>query len=43
MVLNFTVALTVSRFTPPPPSYVQAMVEHIRVPRGAGPAHEIAA
>jgi cation/acetate symporter len=43
MLLNFAVALTVSRFTPAPPADVQAMVEHIRVPRGAGPAHEIAA
>jgi cation/acetate symporter len=43
MLLNFGVALAVSRFTPPPPAEVQALVEHIRVPRGAGPAHEIAA
>jgi hypothetical protein len=43
MLLNFAVAIAVARFTPPPPAAVQAMVEHIRVPRGAGPAHEIAA
>jgi cation/acetate symporter len=43
MMLNFVVALVVSRLTPPPPAAVQDMVEHIRVPRGAGPAHEIAA
>jgi cation/acetate symporter len=43
MLLNITVALVVSRLTRPPPAAVQAMVEDIRVPRGAGPAHEIAA
>jgi cation/acetate symporter len=42
MLLNFAVALLVSRITPPPPEPVQRMVELIRVPRGAGPAHEIA-
>jgi cation/acetate symporter len=43
MALNFAVAVAVARFTPPPPERVRSMVEHIRVPRGAGPAHEIAA
>jgi len=38
MLLNLTVALIVSRFTPAPPAHVQAMVESIRVPRGAGAA-----
>ena len=33
MLLNFTVALTVSHFTAPPPDRIQHMVEHIRVPR----------
>ena len=33
MLLNFTVAITVSHFTPPPPDRIQYMVEHIRVPR----------
>ncbi len=37
-VLNFVVATVISRFTPPPPDEVQAMVEDIRVPRGAGEA-----
>lgn len=37
-VLNFVVASVISRFTPPPPAEVQAMVEEIRVPRGAGEA-----
>jgi len=41
MLINFAVALTVSRFTPPPPRAVANMVEDIRVPRGARGAHEI--
>ena len=43
MLLNAAVAITVSRMTAPPPAEVQEMVEMIRVPRGAGAAHEIAA
>lgn len=43
MLLNVAVAMIVSRLTPPPPAHVQSMVEDIRVPRGAGAAHEIAA
>ncbi|GAB4419686.1 MAG: cation acetate symporter [Bacteroidia bacterium] len=39
MILNFAVALIVSRVTPAPPAEVQQMVEEIRVPRGAGKAH----
>ena len=38
MVLNFVVALVVSRFTPPPPEDVQEIVESIRIPSGAGEA-----
>jgi cation/acetate symporter len=34
MALNFFVAITVSRFTPPPPLDVQNMVDDIRSPRG---------
>ncbi len=41
MLLNFLVTITVSRFTPPPPAQVQVLVDLIRVPRGAGAAHEI--
>ena len=41
MVLNFVVAWTVSRFTPEPPHHVQVLVDLIRVPRGAGVAHQI--
>ncbi len=33
MCLNFVVAITVSKFTAPPPERIQHMVEHIRVPR----------
>jgi cation/acetate symporter len=43
MVLNFAVALTVSRFTSPPPAHVQALVENIRIPKGASEPHEISA
>ncbi len=32
MVLNFAVAMTVSRFTAPPPQAIQDLVEHIRLP-----------
>ena len=40
MVVNFVVAITVSKFTPAPPAHVQAIVENIRVPSGAGAAVE---
>ncbi len=43
MLINFAVALLVMRFTPPPPQRVSALVDSIRIPRGAGPAHEISA
>ena len=43
MLVNFAVALTVSRFTPAPPPRIAELVERIRVPRGAGEAHEISA
>jgi len=43
MVLNFVVALVVSRFTAPPPARVQALIEEIRIPKGASEAHEISA
>ncbi len=36
MLLNFMVAVIVSRFTPQPPDAVLEIVEHIRVPGGAG-------
>jgi len=41
MLLNFATALLVSHFTPKPPRSVVEMVERIRIPRGAGKAHEL--
>ena len=41
MLLNFAVACLVARFTPPPPDSIRAFVENIRIPRGAGEAHDI--
>jgi cation/acetate symporter len=41
MLLNFAITATVSRFTPEPPAHVRALVDGIRIPRGAGEAHEI--
>jgi len=43
MLLNFIVALAIARFTPMPPADVRRIVEEIRIPRGAGEAHEISA
>ena len=43
MVLNFAVALAVSRRTAPPPEHIRVLVDRIRVPRGAGEPHEIEA
>jgi len=40
MLVNFAVALVVSRFTSPPPENVQEIVENIRIPSGAGDAAE---
>lgn len=39
MVFNFAVAYAVSKVTPEPPKEVQDLVEHIRIPKGAGAAH----
>lgn len=41
MLVNFAVALSVSMFTAPPPEEIQRLVEDIRVPAGAGEAHEM--
>ena len=41
MMVNCLVTVVVSWLTPPPPPHVQRLVEAIRVPRGAGQAHEI--
>lgn len=43
MLINFAVSVTVSHFSPPPPEEVGRLVENIRVPKGAGPAHEVSA
>jgi cation/acetate symporter len=32
MIINFTVAFVVSRFTPPPPAYINEMIANIRKP-----------
>ena len=39
MFINVIISVIVSRFTPPPPEDVQAIVENIRIPSGAGEAH----
>tara|TARA_R110000772_G_scaffold46915_2_gene107204 strand:- start:82365 stop:84095 length:1731 start_codon:yes stop_codon:yes gene_type:complete len=39
-VVNFTVAMLVSRVTSAPPASVQELVEHIRVPAGANAAQD---
>lgn len=38
--LNFIIAMVVQRLTPPTPEHVQELVDHIRVPSGAGAAHD---
>ncbi len=38
MLINFSVAFAVSKFTPAPPQEVQDMVENIHIPSGAGEA-----
>jgi len=38
MIVNFIVAFVVNKFTPAPPQDVQDIVEHIRIPSGAGEA-----
>ena len=43
MILNFVIAIGVSAVTPAPPESVQRMVDWIRIPKGAGEAHELSA
>ncbi len=38
MMLNFAAAVIVCKFTAPPPPHIQALVEDVRVPRGAAAA-----
>ena len=37
-MINFAVAITISKMTAPPPEHIQHLVEDIRVPKGAGAA-----
>ncbi len=41
MLVNFAVGITVALFTAPPSQETQELVESIRIPRGAGEAHEM--
>jgi len=41
MVINFVVAIVISMFTKAPPQEIQDLIEDIRVPKGAGEAHEM--
>jgi len=43
MMINFGVAISVSALTPAPPESIQRMVDWIRIPKGAGEAHELSA
>ncbi len=40
MLVNFVFSIVISRFTAPPPTEVQEIVENIRIPSGAGDAVE---
>ena len=40
MLINFIVCFAVSKATPAPPQSVQDMIQEIRIPRGAGTAHD---
>jgi len=41
MIFNFAVAAVVCSLTPAPPTNIQNLVERIRIPCGAGEAHEV--
>jgi len=43
MGINFAITFVLSRLTPEPPEEVQRLVDRVRIPRGAGEAHEISA
>lgn len=38
MLVNFTISILISKFTPAPPKEVQELVENIRIPSGVGEA-----
>ncbi len=40
MIVNVVISVVVSRMTSAPPENVQEIVEHIRIPSGAGEAHQ---
>ena len=40
MVINFVACFIVSKMTPAPPQHVQEIIQEIRIPRGAGEAHQ---
>ncbi|MAY22679.1 MAG: cation acetate symporter [Flavobacteriaceae bacterium] len=40
MVVNVVISVVISRLTPAPPQNVQEIVENIRIPSGAGEAHQ---
>src|SRR5690554_452052 len=40
MIINALVCYFVSKMTPPPPQHVQDIIQEIRIPRGAGKAHD---
>lgn len=40
MLINFIACFVVSKSTPAPPQSVQDMIQEIRIPRGAGQAHD---
>ena len=40
MLVNFAISIVISKFTPAPPLEVQDIVENIRIPSGAGQAHD---
>ncbi|MEM9372217.1 MAG: sodium:solute symporter family protein [Planctomycetota bacterium] len=41
MLINFGFAIVISAVTKPPPREIQDLIEDIRVPKGAGEAHEM--
>jgi cation/acetate symporter len=41
MLINFTVSIIISIFTPGPPVSVREMVDRLRIPRGSSKAHEL--
>jgi cation/acetate symporter len=39
-LVNFAVAFTVLKSTGPAPAHIQQMVDNMRIPHGAGAAHD---